>query len=115
MDNDEFVQLHQAANSGDRAALEALWKLVYNDLREIAHRQLARVKVDDLNEDDLVAEVFLHFVDQGPYTFQSRAQFYDVSTQIIQHILLERSFPRNDRKIPRRLRYEFWEMIQGAV
>ncbi len=115
MDDDEFVQLHQAANSGDRAALEALWKLVYNDLREIAHRQLARVKVDDLNEDDLVAEVFLHFVDQGPFTFQSRAQFYDVSARIMRRILIERFFLRRDRKISRGLRYEFWEMIQGAV
>ncbi len=115
MDDDEFVHLHQAANSGDRAALEALWKLVYNDLREIAHRQLARVKVDDLNEDDLVAEVFLHFVDQGPFTFQSRAQFYDVSTQIMRHILVQRIHLRRGRKISRRLRYEFWEMIQGAV
>ena len=33
MDADEFVQLHQAANSGDRAALEALSLLASVGLR----------------------------------------------------------------------------------
>ena len=59
----DITGLLLAWRAGDRAALEALIPLVYEELRQIAHRQLAGERHQTLQTIDLVHEAYVRLVD----------------------------------------------------
>ena len=65
-------------NSGDRAALDVLFPLVYGELRRLARRQLARERPGHtLDSVALVNEAYLKLVEQGNVRLQNRVHFFD--------------------------------------
>jgi RNA polymerase sigma factor (TIGR02999 family) len=82
------TQLLHAMQRGDSAALQALFPLVYDELRGIAHRQ-RRAWQGDLTLDTtaLVHEAYLKLVDQKRISADSRAHFLGVAAKAMRHIL----------------------------
>ena len=75
---------------GDHEALEQLLPLVYAELRRMAARHLRRERGNHtLQPTALVHEVYLRLVDQRRVDWQSRAQFFGASAQIMRRILVD--------------------------
>ena len=77
--------------SGRHGALDQLIPLVYNELRAIAHRQLAlRARGSTLSTTALVHETYLKLVDQSRADWRDRAHFLAVASIAMRHVLVDR-------------------------
>jgi RNA polymerase sigma factor (TIGR02999 family) len=84
---------------GRREALDELFPLVYDELRELAHRQRATWRGDDtLNTTALVHEAYLKLVDQRRATWESEAHFLAAAARAIRHVLINYARDRRARK-----------------
>src|SRR5206468_13075249 len=72
--------------SGNRAALDELFPLIYYELRGLAHRQRRRWRGDTtLNTTALVHELYLKLDDQKRTGFKGRAHFFAVAAKAMRH------------------------------
>ena len=75
---------------GDKAALDQLMPLVYEELRRLARGFMGRERNNHtLQTSALIHEAFLKLVDQDETNWQNRAHFFAVSAQIMRHILID--------------------------
>src|SRR6266511_3869484 len=75
---------------GDRAALEKLAPLIYDELRRIAHRYVQRERNGHtLQTTALVNEAYLRLAEQQKPGWQNRAHFFAVTAQMMRHILID--------------------------
>ena len=94
-DRTDFTEILRAASGGDEKALDRLMPLVYEHLRQMAGRQLARERPDHtLQATALVHEAYLRLVDQTRVEWQSRAHFYAIAAQSIRRILIDHARAR---------------------
>jgi len=78
------------AGAGDREALDGALPLVYDELRELAHRQLRReADGHTLGTTALVHEAYLRLVDQTRSRWQDRAHFLAVAATAMRRILVD--------------------------
>ncbi|MBV9958465.1 MAG: sigma-70 family RNA polymerase sigma factor [Acidobacteria bacterium] len=85
-----MTQLLEKWAGGDRAALDALMPLVYDELRRLAGGYLRRERSDHtLQPTALVNEAYLQLVDQHQSRWQNRAQFIGVAAQMMRRILVD--------------------------
>ncbi|HMU62224.1 MAG TPA: sigma-70 family RNA polymerase sigma factor [Gemmatimonadales bacterium] len=81
--------LHQAG-AGDPTAAAAVFPLVYDELRQLAHRQLRRESSGhSLNTTALVHEAYLKLVDQTRAQIRDRAHFFAVAATAMRRILVD--------------------------
>ena len=86
----EITQLLLDWNSGDRAALDKLIPVVYQELRQAAKRYLKRERADHtLQTTALVNEVYLRLIDVRQMQLQNRAHFFAISAQLMRQILVD--------------------------
>lgn len=86
----DITGLLLAWREGDASAPDRLWPLVYEELRRIAHRQLARERQEHtLGTTALVHEAYLKLVDQTRARFDDRAHFFAVAAQAMRRILVD--------------------------
>ena len=77
-------------SKGDQAALKALVPLVYEDLRRLARYYLKQEKQNHtLSSTALVHEAYLRLVNQKDVTWQNRAHFFGVASQMMRRILVD--------------------------
>ncbi len=75
---------------GDRAALEKLTPLIYDELRRIAHRYIQRERNGHtLQTTALVNEAYLRLAGQQNTGWQDGAHFFAVCAQVMRHILID--------------------------
>jgi RNA polymerase sigma factor (TIGR02999 family) len=75
---------------GDRAALDRLIPLVYNELHVIASRHMGHEwREGTLQTTGLVNEAYLKLVDQRDVDWQNRAHFFAIAAQVMRRILLD--------------------------
>jgi RNA polymerase sigma factor (TIGR02999 family) len=92
-------ELVQAVERGDRAALDALFPLVYNELTILARQQRRAWHGDlTLNTTALVHEVYLKVVGQKRIPSDSRAHFFGVAAKAMRHILCNHARDRRRQK-----------------
>ena len=85
-----MTQLLRKWQQGDRAALDQLIPLVYDELHRIASRQLAREwRRHSVQTTALVNDAYLKLVDQRQVDWQNRAQFFAIAAQLIRRILVD--------------------------
>jgi RNA polymerase sigma-70 factor (ECF subfamily) len=83
-------------SQGDDAALAQLTPLVYEELRRLAHRQMAAERTDHtLQTTALVNEAYLRLADQTNPRWQNRAHFFAVAARAMRRILV--SYARSQR------------------
>jgi RNA polymerase sigma factor (TIGR02999 family) len=85
----EVTQLLVDWSHGDKAALEELMPLVYDELRRLAASFLRKEHPGHtLQTTALVHEAFLRLVDQQNVEWQSRAHFFAIAAQMMRRILV---------------------------
>lgn len=84
------TQLLAAYGRGDGAAFAELFRLLYADLRQRAHRQLAaRRSGQTLNTTSLVNEAYLRLVDQKDLALQDRGHFLAIAARAMRNIIVD--------------------------
>ncbi len=95
----DVTRLLASLRGGDRTVLDALVPLVYDELRRLARRQLARERPGHtLDSVALVNEAYLKLVDQRGMHWQNRAHFFGVSARAMRAILVDHARARNAAK-----------------
>ena len=85
----EITQLLLDLNGGNRAAVDLLVPLVYEELQVLARRQLRGERsAHTLNTTALVHEAYLKLVDQQRVSWQNRAHFFAIAAQAMRRILI---------------------------
>jgi RNA polymerase sigma factor (TIGR02999 family) len=75
---------------GDRAALDRLTPLVYDEIRRIAHRYVQREREGHtLQTTALINEAYLRLAGSKNIEWQNRAHFFAVTAQVMRHILID--------------------------
>ncbi|HYJ41711.1 MAG TPA: ECF-type sigma factor, partial [Steroidobacteraceae bacterium] len=86
----EVTRLLQSWADGDKSALEALWPMVYDDVRRLARRQMAGERGDHtLQSTALVNEAFIRLAGQRVFEWQNREQFLSLAAQIMRRVLVD--------------------------
>jgi RNA polymerase sigma-70 factor (ECF subfamily) len=95
-DNAQVSRLLQAWGNGDRAALDRLTPIVYEELRRLARRYMRGERPGhSLQTTALVNEAYMRLVDYKGMQWQNRAHFFAVSAQLMRRILVEHARRHN--------------------
>lgn len=86
----EVTQLLLAWNNGDKTALDRLIPLVYQELRQIAHRYMKRERQNHtLQSFALINEAYLRMVDLQSVNWQNRAHFFAIASSVMRRVLID--------------------------
>ena len=95
----QVTRLLGSLEAGDPGALEQLIGLIYEELHEIAERQMRGERPDHtLQPTLLVNEAFMRLTASNTFTWQNRAQFFGVAAQAMRRILVDHSRRRRTQK-----------------
>lgn len=95
----EVTRLLVDWGNGDRAALDELMPLVYDELRRLAGRYMRRESPGHtLQTSALINEAYLRLVDQRNVKWQNRAHFFGVAAQLMRRILVDHARNRSRAK-----------------
>ena len=84
---------------GDKAALDRVMPLIYNELRRLAHRQMRRERAGDtMQTTSLINEAYLRLIDYERVQPQDRSHFFAIAAQAMRRILIERARSRRTAK-----------------
>jgi RNA polymerase sigma factor (TIGR02999 family) len=85
---DDLTALLQAARTGDPSAAEAVWPLIYPELRRIARARLRGAAAATLATEDLLQEGFLRLC-QNDSALNDRQHFYALASKAMRHIVID--------------------------
>lgn len=95
----EVTRLLRAWAGGDGDALEALWPKVYDDLKQLARRQLSRERGDHtLQRTALVNEAFIRLAGQHSVDWLNREQFMSLAARIMRRVLVDHARRRDAQR-----------------
>jgi RNA polymerase sigma factor (TIGR02999 family) len=107
------TKLLDEIRAGDHSAVNRLFPLVYDELRDIANRYLASErKAHTLQPTALVHEVYMKLVDQTRVDWQGRTHLLAVGAQAMRRLLVDHA--RHNLRLKRggdRLRVEFDDVL----
>lgn len=93
---DDLTGLLIEWGQGDKAALDRLTPLVYDEIRRIAHRYVQREhEGQTLQTTALVNEAYLRLAGSANISWQNRAHFYAVTAQVMRRILIDHARRRH--------------------
>jgi RNA polymerase sigma factor (TIGR02999 family) len=95
----EVTRLLRAWANGDGQALDSLWPLVYEDLKQLARRQLASERSDHtLQRTALVNEAFIRLSGQRSVDWLNRQQFLSLAAKIMRRVLVDYARQRGAKR-----------------
>src|SRR5215475_9649830 len=95
----EITRLLHEVRDGNRAALEEVMVLIYDELRVIARKQLDReYRVSTLDPTALVHEVYLRIVRCGRIHADHRAHLLRIAARAMRQVLVDRARRRQATK-----------------
>lgn len=98
-DSPNVTELLHAWSGGDKAALDKLIPVVYDELRRQASRYLRGERPGHtLQTTGLVNEAYLRLVDQKKVHWQNRAHFYGIAAQLMRRILVDHARAKHRAK-----------------
>jgi len=108
----QVTQLLEAVGGGDKNASDQLLTVVYEELRKLAHRQLASELSNSLQTTALVHEAYLRLLG-GPKAvkWENRRYFFGAAVRAMRRILVDRARRRAGQKRGggfRRIPLESW-------
>ncbi len=99
LDPREVTGLLAALGGGDRAAIDRLFELVYDELRRIARRQLRGARAEaTLSTTALVHEAYLRLSRDGGWSVQDRGHFFALAARAMRHVLVDHARHRGRAK-----------------
>ena len=96
---DQVTTILLDAEIPPRSALDRLFAIVYDDLRAVAHRQLAGDQAHTLSTTALVHEMYVRLADDTRVTARGRAYFFAAAAHAMRRIVVE--FARRRQRIKR--------------
>lgn len=91
----DFTQLLMKSAEGDREAFDRLFPIVYEELKQVAHRRLQHERDGHtLNTTALVHESYLKLIGLNAIQYQGRAHFFAVAAQAMRNILVSYALRR---------------------
>jgi len=94
-----LTELLLAWQGGDKAALDQLIPVVYEELRRQARRHLRREDAGHtLQTTALIHEAYLRLVDQKNVQWQNRAQFFGIAAHLMRRILVDHARTKHRAK-----------------
>ena len=95
----DVTRLLVAWGNGDRAALDRLMPLVYEELRRLARHYMSRERPGHtLQTTALVNEAYLRLVDQEELRLENRAHFFGIAARLMREILVDHARSRQAAK-----------------
>ena len=89
-ETDEVTQILQKINIGDKESYDALFPLIYDQLRDIAQRHIQGEKPGHTYcRTDLVHEAYFKLIKVDSVTWQDRAHFYAIAARSMRQILID--------------------------
>jgi len=86
----EVTQILHEWKAGNREALDRLIPIVYEELRTLASRQLAREwRHDRLQTTTVVNEAYIKLFNQREVDWQNRGHFFAIAAQLMRRILVD--------------------------
>jgi RNA polymerase sigma factor (TIGR02999 family) len=99
LSQNQVTQLLLHWGNGDKAALDKLVPVVYQELRRLAAYYMRRERPGHtLQTSALVNEAYMRLVDYSQMRWQSRAHFFAVAAQAMRRILVEHARKRHFAK-----------------
>lgn len=96
---DRISRILRASPPGDRDAMDRVFALVYDELRRLAHSQLAvRSPGETISTTVLIHEAYLRLVDQDHARFSDRSHFYAYAARVMRTILVDYARSRGAKK-----------------
>ena len=88
--SEQITELLQSWSHGDRAAIQKLVPLVYDELHRLAQRYMSDERTGHtLQTTALVNEAYLRLVDSTHASWESRTHFFGVCAQVMRRILVD--------------------------
>ncbi len=95
----QLTSLLQQLEDGDRAAIDAVIPLVYDELKKLAKSHLRRESgVTPLETTALVHEAFLKLARGSHPSYENRAHFYGIASRLMRQILVDAARSRAAEK-----------------
>ena len=95
----EITRLLKAWGRGDKAALDRLTPLVYEELRRLARNYMRKEqRGHSMQATALVNEAFIRLVDGRAIDWQDRAHFFAVSARMMRRVLVDAARARGSAK-----------------
>jgi RNA polymerase sigma factor (TIGR02999 family) len=112
----EVSRLLAEHRRGDRAALDRLLPLVYDELRRLAASYLRRERGNHtLQPTALVHEAYLRLADQRDVEWQNRSHFFGVAAHLMRLILVDHARARSaDKRGGDAVRIPLDDVVQAA-
>src|SRR5687768_5071869 len=86
----QITHLLQESSNGNKAALDQLMPIVYQELRRLARQYMRREKADHmLQTTALVNEAYIRLIDYKQIEWQNRTHFFAIAAQLMRRILIE--------------------------
>jgi len=96
---EDLTQLLERARQGSPDALDAVFPLIYDELRVLARRQIGREYGHrSVEATDLVHEAYLRLIPSGASPWQSRAHFFGIAARSMRQVLVDRARARHALK-----------------
>ncbi len=98
-DRDRVTRILRESPPGDRQALDRIFPIVYDELRRLAHAQLAgHPSGRTMSTTVLIHEAYLRLVDQTQARFEDRVHFYAYAARVMRTILVDYARSRGAQK-----------------
>lgn len=95
----EVTQILQRLSAGDRQAAEELAPMVYQQLKQIAQRQLVGDRdVRRWDATELVHEAYIRLIGGTPISWKDRAHFFAAAATAIRRVLVDHARKQNSLK-----------------
>lgn len=91
---DDVAALIEAAETGDDAAVKALFAHVYDELKVLARKQLAASAGHTLNTTGLVHEAYIKLAQPGGHDLRGRVHFFALAAKAMRQIVIDRARAR---------------------
>jgi RNA polymerase sigma factor (TIGR02999 family) len=94
----DITDLLRRWGEGDAGALDQLFPLVYDRMRQLAHQRLRDEADRSLNTTALVHEAYLKLVETNRVELRDRGHFLGLASRVMRHLLVDRARARNAAK-----------------
>jgi RNA polymerase sigma factor (TIGR02999 family) len=94
----DITDLLRRWGEGDADALDQLFPLVYDRMRQLAHQRLRSEPDGSLNTTALVHEAYLKLVDTPRVTVRDRGHFLGLASRVMRHLLVDHARARKAAK-----------------
>ena len=85
----DITDLLRRWGDGDAKALDQLFPLMYDRMRQLAHQRLRNEPDGSLNTTALVHEAYLKLVDSPRVTVRDRGHFLGLTSRVMRHLLVD--------------------------